>query len=642
MKKIYKYLLFSVFFCSCSDYLDIAPDNIATIEYAFRNKIGAEKFLASCYNFIPNLGDVSNDPAYMGSDEFWTFNDWQEVAGLVGNYNPFYLKQGKQNVNSPYMNFWDGENSGKNLWQGIRNCNTFLDNVDQVGPKLSGDELEKWKAEAKFIKAYLHFYLLRMYGPIPLMKNNIDVDATTDKVRNYRDPLDDCVEYIVQLIDEALPYLPMAIEEVSTEYGKITKPIAASIKAEVLTTFASALFNGNEDYYYLKDNRGVSLFPQSYDEGKWEKAKVACQEAIDICQQAGHKFYTFKDPYVLSDTTQLLMNIKGVFSDRVNDEVIWPLNKNAYQSLQYTTLPFFNTEHVNYVPWKTCVVPTIKMAELFYSENGVPIDEDINYDYDNRFNYSIASADHYYYIIKNYPTANLNQHREPRFYADLAFDGAYWFGNGRYKDVGKGLSSETSWEIKMKQGDVSGKRGSLRYSVTGYLSKKNSHYKTTTTANNYASFYRFSYPIIRLSDLYLLYAECLNETLDFPSQEVYDYIDIIRKKAGLEGVKQSWSEHSKYPDKPSTKDGMREIIHRERMIELSFEGKRFWDLRRWKEAMKDITGPIRAWNIEADNAAEYYQISTIDNLNFTKKEYLWPIKHYDIRVDRNLVQNPYW
>ncbi len=644
MKKIHLFLITAVSFVlfSCADYLDVAPDNVATIDYAFRDKVGAEKFLATCYNFLPNLGLPANDPAIMGSDETWNFEDKRELDGEVGNYHPFYIKLGRQNSNSPYLDYWSGLNNGRNLWVGIRNCNIFMENVDQVGLELSGLEKERWIAEVKFLKAYFHYYLLRMYGPIPLMRENLSVEATTEEVRVYRDPFDDCVNYIVQLIDEAVPYLPPSIEITTTELGRITQPVALAIKAEVLVTAASPLFNGNPEYITVADNRGVKLFPQAYDKTKWDRAVDACKKAIDTCLFAGHRLYQFNDPtYTLSDTTQLLLTLRCVASDRWNSELIWGTTKTT-ENRQRAALPLFTVEMINKAPWKGMIVPTMRMAETYYSNNGVPIEEDLHYDYDGRFDMEIAPASHHYYIQDGFRTAKLNMNREPRFYANLGFDGGIWFGNGRYKDIGKGASTETSWTLRMKQGEPSGKSGSYRYSITGYWAKKMSHIKTTVNTSGDAVYYRYGFPIIRLADLYLLYAEALNESLDAPNQTVYGQIDVVRKRAGLAGVVESWQNNSKIPNKPTTKEGMREIIQRERSIELSFESKRFWDLRRWKKAQEVIPGPILAWNIEANNDAEYYQIITLDNINFSTREYLWPIRDYDLRVNTNLVQNPYW
>ena len=162
------------------------------------------------------------------------------------------------------------------------------------------------------------------------------------------------------------------------------------------------------------------------------------------------------------------------------------------------------------------------------------------------------------------------------------------------------------------------------------------------TSSGGAQTYTFSPAILRLADLYLLYAEARNESLSQPDDEVYTYVDKVREHAGLAGVVESWENFSTVPNKPQTKEGMRAIIHRERDVELCFESKHFWDVRRWKTAMQEVPGAIIGWNIDANSDDEYYTIKVLDNLTFTTKEYLWPIRTYTLRVNTNLVQNPYW
>src|SRR5690606_26361468 len=72
----------------------------------------------------------------------------------------------------------------------------------------------------------------------------------------------------------------------------------------------------------------------------------------------------------------------------------------------------------------------LKIAEMFYSENGVPIDEDVNYDYQNRYKIGKADIMHKHYVRPGFETAKLNLNREVRFYASLGFDGWIWFGHG--------------------------------------------------------------------------------------------------------------------------------------------------------------------------------------------------------------------
>ena len=110
---------------------------------------------------------------------------------------------------------------------------------------------------------------------------------------------------------------------------------------------------------------------------------------------------------------------------------------------------------------------------------------------------------------------------------------------------------------------MSGKTKETTYSRSGYFCKKMVHFEAATDANGKATYARTTYPLMRLADLYLLYAEALNESLNEPNDEVYYYIDEVRKRAGLKGVKESWSNYSRNPDKPLTKIGMRDIIRQE-------------------------------------------------------------------------------
>src|SRR5690606_19015421 len=116
-------------------------------------------------------------------------------------------------------------------------------------------------------------------------------DANIDEIRGKRSTVDECVDFIVNLLDEAIPYLPEIIESEASELGRITQPIALSVKATVLVTAASPLFNGNADYANFIDKDGVQLFNPIYDATKWDRAAIACKEAIDACHAVGFKLY---------------------------------------------------------------------------------------------------------------------------------------------------------------------------------------------------------------------------------------------------------------------------------------------------------------------------------------------------------------
>jgi hypothetical protein len=623
------------------------PDNVATIDYAFRDRAGAESYLAGCYYILPQIGHPANDPGLTGGDDTWVVVD-AFANSEMGNFNCFNIKR-SQNTNSPYVNSWDGSNGGRGLFIAIRDCNIFLENIKNVGPDLGETERARWIAEAKFLKAYFHYWLLRCYGPIPLIKENLPVDASISDTKVYRDKFDDCVDYIVQLIDEAAPDLPLVIYDITNDLRRITQPIALSIKADCLVLAASPLFNDNPDLSGMVDNRGVNLMESAVSKkDKWERARQACKEAIDNVLSSGqHGLYDFtQSPFyssysTLSDSSKLVMTLRTLFTDKWNREVIWGTN-NSYSKM---TMPHFLVSHATLSATEPTIAPTMRMIELFYSNRGVPIEEDETFDYADRFKYEPAPEDQQFYMLCDgkYLIAKINQRREPRYYANVGFDGGYWIGNGRKLDFNQSPSDQTAWVTRMLKGNPSGNYMGLRYSITGFIIKKGSHIETAVnSAGTALTTASSTFPVFRLADLYLLYAEALNECLDVPSAEVYQYVDIIRHRAGLEGVVDSWNKYSVFPDKPSTQAGMRNIIRQERMIELAFEGKRLWDLRRWLLSETEMNKPIRGWNIMGETPEDYYNIVTIYPLTFSKKEYLWPIRQGELLKNPNLIQNPGW
>jgi hypothetical protein len=139
-----------------------------------------------------------------------------------------------------------------------------------------------------------------------------------------------------------------------------------------------------------------------------------------------------------------------------------------------------------------------------------------------------------------------------------------------------------------------------------------------------------------------MYAEALNE-FGGPNAEIFNYLDQVRARAGLEGVKESWASFSTKPNKPDTKDGLRQIIQQERTIELAFEGKRFWDIRRWKK-IDELNEQPRGWNISGETTDDFYNLVPVAQVpvKFTVKDYFWPIKEADLTVNKNLIQNYGW
>lgn len=643
MKKIKTYftlgcimmVLFTV--VSCKKYLDITPDNLGTLDYAFRNRNEAENYLYSCYAYLQRMNDVASNPGFTTSSELIYSNTLDNYQGF--NPTGFNLLRGTQTAANPGLNAWDGSEGSYSLWRSIRICNIMLENIDKP-IDLGAAEKQRWIAETKFLKAYYHYVLFKMYGPIPLIKTNLAINSSTDEVRVKRAPVDETVDYIVSLLDEAIPGLPAAISSQATELGRVTSVIALSVKADVLATAASPLFNGNPDYISFKDKDGLSLFPAAYDAQKWKKAADAAKVAITAAETQGIKLYTFQSPTTvgkLSDSLKRELDVQNAVTEKweLNSEIIWASNPEFnYQG--FATPRLTAKSAVNNFSNPSTFSAPISTQEIFYTVNGVPISEDKTWDYAGRNTVKTGDNASRYYIKQGYETIKGHFARETRFYADMAFDGSIWFGNGRNNQDDP---VNPLYYVSARGSGLAAPSDNIRLNITGYWPKKLVSYASVYDDGFQPSSFRL--PLIRLAGLYLLYAEALNE-VNGPTAEVFTYIDKVRQRAGLQGVQSAWTNFSKNPNKFNTKDGLRQIIHQERRIELCFEGQSGWDLRRWKELQAVLTAPIQGWSINNAEAINYYRPTTQFIPVFGLKDYLWPIRSYDLVVNPNLVQNPYW
>jgi hypothetical protein len=632
------------------DYLDVVPENIPTIDHAFRNRTEAQRYLYGLYSFMPDVGNFTQDPALFGGDEIWiTVTEQVLFNSSITSYKR--IAMGEQGTQSPFADYWrDKRNGGGSLWTALSDINFFLENIDKPFD-LPDYEREKWIGEVLFLKAYLHFWLFRQYGPIPLIKDNMSQSTGTDEIQRYREPVDECVDYICELLDQATEKLPLTIEDQGNEMGRPDKCIALALKAQVLTCAASPLFNCNPDYADFKDKRGVALFPQdkSEEKEKWQRAADALKIAIETSHEGLHKLYDFRNYFsgasLLSDSTVLAMQVRGAVTECWNDEVIWGnprINRNY--DLQRMCSPLTALVQDNGGASTYNYAPTLRMVEQFYTKNGIPIEDDREWTGKDLWGLQTATAEHRQYIRQGFQTINLHFDREPRFYGAITFDGSTFYGMNRITSD-NATNPQYLWLVELKYGTMNGFHNTARYSYTGYICKKLAHFRSaasetsaTYTAVNYA------FPIIRLADLYLMYAEALNEAKDAPDTEVYEYIDLVRARTGLKGVVESWDKYAVEAQrkKPLSKEGMRDIIRRERLNEFAFEGQRFWDIRRWKTAEILMNQPARGLDIYGATAEEFYRPVEIFPLKWEKKDYFWPISIGAILANQHLVQNPGW
>jgi starch-binding outer membrane protein, SusD/RagB family len=636
-------LLLTTVSCKKS-YLNVVPDNVATIDNAFASKVETEKYLFTCYSYLPIKVDPTYNVGLTASDECWIEDN--EIHIRVTNVAQ--IPRGGQNTSDPIANYWDGSRDGANnsngagMFKAIRDCNVFLENIKDLSkiPDLDIDTRVRWIAEVNFLKAYYHFILFRAYGPIPIVDKNIPISAPLSETQVKRQPVDSVVNYISGLLDTAAVHLPETILNTASELGRITKPIALTLKAKLLVYAASPLYNGNTDFASFKDKNGISLFNQTYSVAKWQRAADACKAAIDECALQGIALYTFPQQTThLSDTTMKQMSVRNAFSEPWNSELIWGLTGNNvggfntfFQSIGGAgyDLAYISGGGVTY--GNALMGPTLKMAKMFYTKNGVPIDEDKTLSFTNYSALRVATHTERFNIKEGETTARLNFDRENRYYANIGFDRCIW-----YMANSPSHSDENTFYLFCRAGEF-GQNSPIP--LTSLYMKKilNWHFNW-----NGRSYIQYPYPEFRLADLYLLYAEALNEANSSPTGDEYNYINLVRTRAGLGTVQDSWANYSTNPTKYSTQAGMRAIIQRERAIELCFEGQRYWDLLRWKTAPQELSGNVTGWDRAGKTPELFYRELTFFTRKFVApRDYLWPIKDNDLLNNPNLVQNPNW
>lgn len=645
-KNILKYAFVSLMACVCSgcaDYLDVVPDKTQEITLLFDRKESAYRALSTCYHYIPVYENTYG--LLSASDE--------TIMRLNRSTPGKSVVMGTLTADNPVLGYWNkdvgdwyalspNDNVGSQypaVFVPIRVCNTFLENIQRV-PDMTQSEISRWSAEVKFLKAYYHFLLFTQHGAIPLIDVNVGIDAKGDELMPKRQPVDEVVQYITNLLDEAIVSLPQKVTSTS-ELGRIDKVIATAFKAKVLLYAASPLFNNNPAFAGFRDHDGVALFPTGDTQAerqKWVNAADALKEAITMAEQNGAALYrytktipTFDQEYFANDPDRLpyMYNYHYMMVDKWNSEVIWGCSRmvNNWHEIQ-RSINFKNINESNTGDAWQWNAPTMNSAEFFYTKNGLPMEEDPDYDYDGRYEITeIPSSDASVAIEGEY-TVKMHLNREPRFYASIGFDRSRVRGYGELYDL----------KTRYQENNGPSNLGDVDVTVSGYYLRKLVHPDSRGTSSTIT---RYPWPIIRLGELYLSYAEALNEAYGEERQsEILGLLNEIRRRSGVPTVEEAWAK-ARRANLYRTKDGMREIIQRERTIELSFEGYRNDDVRRWLKGDWFNT-KIRIWNVYGSTKEEFYVEDELrDMLHvFTSRNYLWPIPTDELVNNTNLVQNP--
>lgn len=615
MKKLYIAACFclALMNTSCDSFLDKQEDEALTFDKIWNTRENTEKYWRNAMSFLPNdAGDWSYAPWHAATDEAilaWT-RDSEKIN--AGSWNP---------SNVPYYEM-------NHYYKGIRECNIFLQNVDRCTDPIATDEMKAmWKAQTHFARAYYYFMMMRVYGPVFLIGDEIlDATAPTEALARPRNTWDECVNYVIGELT-ALIENPVVTDgwKSDSEKGLATKGACQAVISRLKLYCARNLFNGNQLYASVKNPDGTPLFPLQYDNNKWLEAAKAARALID---NPLYKLYRGdnNDPYE---------NYFDVLWKSWNSELIWTTGYKGGYNIGVHTAP----GAIGGTAYGGCSV-TQQQVDAYAMKNGLyPI---TGYDADGN---PLVNPDSGYedggLSAWTYPTwlgasspagtkmPNMFKDREPRFYVSVFFSGLEWkFGSSKKKiSLADGGNSAVSHDRS---------RG-------GYLMGRFYDHRSNSATGQWGS---LTYPTFRLGEIYLNYIESVLECkkrgvmmpADYESKAMECWAD-LRDRVGLPSIT------SVYPN--ADVDKLIELYRQERRIELAFEGHRYFDTRTWMIAKTTDAGPIWGMNVNAKTSGdvtpdEFWQRTVVNTRVFKDNFYLYPFSQREKERNTMLVQNYGW
>jgi len=460
-------------------------------------------------------------------------------------------------------------------------------------------------AQAHFVRAFAHFELFRIWGPMPYITKVLGPDDQWDIKRLSK--YETCAAIAADM-DTAVTYY--------TKANRMRRDNPIPGGAGHLTHADQARPNGVAAKAYKARALLYAASPLNNDKGQkaWEDAAKANWEAIETAKQFG---------YELLPLAKYKDNMIGV--NYTNEQLWgWSAGTKAYNAGDLAG--YMNGVFAGAKTGNSGECPTQNFVDKFETKWGEPLNTPAERDA------AIAA--------KHYNDQDPYKDRDPRFYIDIIYNQA---------------SNILGWTSAKAQIYFESKNGVITYSQlldpsyagisrTGYYTRKN--WGEQSVNNKISPIYTMS--LIRLGELYLNYAEAVNEAYGpngmAPGANLtaVQAVNIIRARVGQPDVLAKYT---------GNKDDFRTRIQNERNIELSFEGHYYFDIRRWKTAPAAYAGPIMGMTIEKVPVSTTYPLgfkhtraplSADRQSNWKEAMYYLPFNTEDTYKMKNFVSNEVW
>ena len=666
-------MTFGLFFTSCSDYLNVEKHFVDTQseDKIFTNRTYTMQWLEYCYCRL--MGDNIE----VGHSRFCpqNFADDQVFSETYGRYKAYKL--GEIGYGYSYSGYY--QNSWKWAYAAIYQATVLINRVDG-NTDLTAEEVSDVKGQARFLRAYFYWLMMRRYGPVPIMPTEgVDYGKSYEELSYPRNTYDECVEFIAEEMKQAAKELPEKRNNLNM--ARPTRGAALAVRAKVYLYGASPLFNGNTEMSDFQDKTGRVLISQEYSEEKWAKAAAAARDVIEggWYQLFTRKFRdsevagdyanpkTIKPPYhpVYSEKNfpegwkdiDPFESYRSTFSGEVNyynnPEIIFSRVTNRAEGdhdylVDYCdVIDLVKHQIPNSAGGYNMHSMTMKQCDAYDMADGKPFDRETCLS-------GFASAGN----KKDRPYDNLEDgvwmgyaNREPRFYASVGYNGARWNCTSASDNSASDVINKQVWYYRGKPDGRA--NNSERWLATGIGIKKYVH--SNDCMNHGGNILAKLEPALRYADILISYAEALNEIKGGNSYEIESWDesttytisrDINEMHRGIKPVRMRAGVPDFTDDIYGSRDLLFDRIVHERQIEFFAESQRYYDLRRWKIAPEHEGAQIYGCNVmmdEANKEAFYVPVRVAGvQTAFSRKQYFWPMNYDELQRNKNMTQAPGW
>ncbi len=539
---------------SCNGFLDREEDSFIDKTATFDSYNRTKQYLTYAYTLLPDGLNRFSREAMLASA-----TDDAEFAIESAEIQQF-------NNGS-----WNALNNPDDVWNryfsGISKCCTLLENINHINLDISRLDPDKqveyanslkdirmWRAEARFLRAYFHFELLKRYGPIPIVTSTLSINGNYENTP--RPTMKEVVDFIAKECDIAADTLELTPwRNVNDAFGRATKGAALALKSRLLLYAASPLYVDFGDTNEANKPTDVAL---------WKSAADAAKAVIDLNQ------YELASSYA-----DLFKN------DFQNKEYIFVRRYAANSDFEKSNFPvsFGGKGGTN---------PSQNLVDDYEMLDGTPFD----------WNDPAKAAQPF-------------ENRDARLGATILMNMAPFKGKkvATYPEGADATPNPNATK-------------------TGYYLRKFLNEDVNIQTGGSSSGHVV--PLFRLAEIYLNYAEALNEC-DPTNPDIALYLNKVRNRASLPNVS------------ALSQEQMRAVIQHERRVELAFEEHRSWDVRRWKIASSTLGAPLMGVQIERKPLGGYtYMPVKVEQRVFQPKMYWYPIPQSEVLKLKQWKQNNGW